>query len=334
MPPDAPSGSDGSRDQQQSPLTSRPPRTQARRVRHWHVTAPDPSPLAAVEQFQRPEAPLVVHLAVALDPVAQVEVVEPLLARPLELPQDRQRAEPARRLVRIEERVDRRQRAFDAVGHRHGQQPAAGAELQEAAVRPRADQELLELRRAVVVHPAAEVAREEIAPVQRELFVGAPRRDHAHGDIGIAAQAAALAAVGDEVGHRHAHRHAGPAAAAVRAVDQVAGAAEAPAERLRIEPRQARVARIQHQVARGAVGKVAARVRAGVEHAQALVVAGRDVAHGYAARGGAAGGWSCGGGRAGAFGMAASIAPGLAAAATVRLLNAAGSLSSGSAAGR
>src|SRR3546814_6152064 len=73
---------------------------------------------------------------------------------------------------------------------------------------------------------AAAMARLEVALVQGELLVGALRGHHAHGDVGIAAQAAALAAVGDEVGHRHAHRHAGAAVAAVGAVDEVAGAAE------------------------------------------------------------------------------------------------------------
>src|SRR3546814_12757284 len=58
---------------------------------------------------------------------------------------------------------------------------------------------------------AAAMARLEVALVQGELLVGALRGHHAHGDVGIAAPAAALAAVGDEVGHRHAPRHAGAA---------------------------------------------------------------------------------------------------------------------------
>src|SRR3546814_7076749 len=118
--------------------------------------------------------------------------------------------------VRIFEVVHGRERAFDAVGHGHAEHAAVDAELEETPVRPRADQELLELAGAVVVHAAAAMARLEVALVQGELLVGALRVHHAHGDVGIAAQAAALAAVGDEVGHRHAHCHAGAAVAAVR----------------------------------------------------------------------------------------------------------------------
>src|SRR3546814_8852150 len=73
--------------------------------------------------------------------------------------------------------------------------------------------------------------------VQGELLVGALRGHHAHGDVGIAAQAAALAAVGDEVTDGDAYRHAGAAVAAVGTVDEVAGAAESPVQCLRVETR-------------------------------------------------------------------------------------------------
>src|SRR3546814_15277888 len=81
-----------------------------------------------------------------------------------------------------------------------------------------------------------------------------------------------------EVGHRHAHRHAGAAVAAVGAVDEVAGAAESPVQCLRVEARQARIARVEDKVARGALGEIAARRGPGVEHARALALAVRSAA--------------------------------------------------------
>src|SRR5690606_12809488 len=68
-------------------------------------------------------------------------------------------------------------------------------------------------------------------------------------------------------------RHAGAAAHAVRAIDDVAGAAEPPLQRLRIETGQAIVVRIEHQVARHPLGPVAAGVVAGVEQPQVVVLA-------------------------------------------------------------
>ncbi|KAG1533862.1 hypothetical protein G6F50_015727 [Rhizopus delemar] len=106
------------------------------------------------------EAALVVHLLVAADPVAQVDVRQALAAGPFDLLQDREGTQPARGVLRVEEGVDRRQAVLGDVGHRHSQQLAglavvAGqAHLHEAGVRPAADQELLELVRAVVVHAA------------------------------------------------------------------------------------------------------------------------------------------------------------------------------------
>src|SRR3546814_1233817 len=79
-------------------------------------------PSAAGECFQRPEAALVIHLAVALDPVAHVQVVQALVARPRDLPQDREGAQAACGFVRIVEGVHGRERAFDAVGHGHAEQ--------------------------------------------------------------------------------------------------------------------------------------------------------------------------------------------------------------------
>src|SRR3546814_2987609 len=133
------------------------------------------SDVCSSDLFQRPEAALVIHLAGALDPVAHVQVVQALGARPRDLPQDREGAQAAFGFVRIVEGVHSRERAFDAVGHGHAEQAAVDAELEETPVRPRADQELLELAGAVVVHAAAAMARLEVALVQGELLVGALR---------------------------------------------------------------------------------------------------------------------------------------------------------------
>src|SRR3546814_8516826 len=113
-------------------------------------------PSAACECFQRPEAALVIHLAVALDPVAHVQVVQALVARPRDLPQDREGAQAACGFVRIVEGVHGRERAFDAVSHGHAEQAAVDAELEETPVRPRADQELPELAGAGEIGRAEE----------------------------------------------------------------------------------------------------------------------------------------------------------------------------------
>src|SRR3546814_20167801 len=116
------------------------------------------------------------------------------------------------------------------------------------------------------------MARLEVALVQGELLVGALRGHHAHGDVGITAQAAALAAVVDEVAVGDAHRHAGAAVAAVGAVDTFARPAESPVQFLRVESLHARVPRVEDQVARGSRGELTAWIRPGAEPPQALLV--------------------------------------------------------------
>ena len=144
---------------------------------------------------------------------------------------------------------------------------AVFAQFQKAALVPGADQELFEFRRAVVVHAATRVLGQQVPAIQRQVLLGAHRRDDPRVDIRIARQATTLAAVGLERGHRHAHRDAGLAAHATGPVHDIAGTAEAPVQRLRIQLRQARVAWVQDQVARLAVRPVAAGMRAGPEHA-------------------------------------------------------------------
>src|SRR5690606_6637392 len=69
------------------------------------------------------------------------------------------------------------------------------------------------------------------------------------------------------------------AADAVWAVNDVAGAAEAPLQRLRVEAGQALVVRVEHQVAGDAPGPVATGVVAGMEQPQVLVRAHRGGQH-------------------------------------------------------
>lgn len=65
----------------------------------------------------------------------------------------------------------------------------------------------------------------------------------------------------------------------MRPVDDVARAAETPAERERIPVGEARIARIEHEVARLSFRPVAAGMQPGVEEAEVVLVAGRGVAH-------------------------------------------------------
>ena len=142
------------------------------------------------------------------------------------------------------------------------------AQFKEPALRPLADQELVELRDPVAIHAAIAMARAEIALVQREMLVGAfapvaraRRRRHCAAGSGAGCDRAGTA-------HRNPHGHAGMATVALRPIDDVAGATESPAQRQRIQARQARVARIDHQVARIALGPVAAGMLGGLEQAQ------------------------------------------------------------------
>src|ERR1700678_1497549 len=69
----------------------------------------DPGPAGRPQQLQRAEAGLVVHLVAALDPVAQVDEGQGGLLGVADVVEDRERAQAAARLVRIEEAVDQRQ---------------------------------------------------------------------------------------------------------------------------------------------------------------------------------------------------------------------------------
>src|SRR5690606_9030690 len=89
----------------------------------------------------------------------------------------------------------------------------------------------------------------------------------------VARQATPLTAAGCERRHGNAHRHTGTAAVAMRAVEDVARAAESPQQCLRIRLSQSRIVGIEHQVARHAVGPVAASVIAGMEQSQVVVIA-------------------------------------------------------------
>src|SRR6185312_17569087 len=74
------------------------------------------APVAAIEQFQRCEARLVIHLRMACDPETQVDVSQIAFARQFDLAQDRAGAESACGFVRIEKRVDRGQTGRGEIG--------------------------------------------------------------------------------------------------------------------------------------------------------------------------------------------------------------------------
>src|SRR6202011_1825449 len=98
-----------------------------------------------------------------------------------------------------------------------------------------------------------------------EILIGVVCRLDAKLQIAVALQAAALAAIGVELRYRDTRGNAGVAAAALRAINVTAGAAEA--------ARQCRIVylwkmwrcRIDHQIARRTLREVAARVRQRLE---------------------------------------------------------------------
>src|SRR5690348_15048122 len=87
------------------------------------------APVAAVEQFERGKARLVVHFRMACDPESEVYEREAALARQFDLAQDRAGAESARRCGRIEKSVYRRQSSRGEVSHGDGQQAFAQAQF-------------------------------------------------------------------------------------------------------------------------------------------------------------------------------------------------------------
>src|SRR5206468_16252 len=95
----------------------------------------DPRPAFGGEPLLRPETTLVVHLARARDPIAEIDVRQAHAPRPRDVVEDHERAGRALRLIRLEERVDHRQPVGEHVGERDGEQ-LAGAAAIDRAVRP------------------------------------------------------------------------------------------------------------------------------------------------------------------------------------------------------
>src|SRR5581483_10089349 len=130
--------------------------------------------------------------------------------------------------------------------------------------------EVREILAAGLVHAAARMASTQIPRIEIVALVGQRRRVFADLHIGIAAQAALLAAVWHERRHVDAAGFAGVTAGAMRVIDVAAGAAEAAAQRQRIQPIQPRRRRIEHQILRGTRVEIAAGVRQGLEQADAF----------------------------------------------------------------
>ena len=201
------------------------------------------------------------------DPEAEIEILESAFAGDFDLLEDGEGAEPARALVRIVERIDRRQPGLAVVGYGHGEQALVLAQFDEAGRTPVGMQEAREVLWLGIVHAAVGVPPLQVAAVQGETFVAEPGRLDADLEVGIAFQAAALGAVGDERIDRNAAGDAGAATRAVRDVDVAAGAPIAALQAEFVELVQMRRARIDDQILGRAFGKITAGMRQGLEQA-------------------------------------------------------------------
>ncbi len=96
---------------------------------------------------------------------------------------------------------------------------------------------------------------------QLEVLLLEHGRVRDHRQILVAVPHAPLSAIGPEAIYRDTHRDAGVAVTAMRAVDQVAAAAETEAHESRVLAAVERLTRIEEQRGGGASGQVTARVR-------------------------------------------------------------------------
>src|SRR5690606_16260604 len=188
---------------------------------------PEHPPLRSVQDFQWPEATLVVHLGVFLQPVAQVDVIEVFAFRQLQQLENGEGAKTARFRGRRIEGVDRREPVAQPVEYRHADELVAFAHLQVASLAPGREQEVRVLRRALGVHLAFRMPPLLVVVVQRQQRGVTPGALHGNMQVAVAAQVAALAAVGTEAMHVDARRAAGAAGVAFRPVDVAATTAEA-----------------------------------------------------------------------------------------------------------
>src|SRR5215467_493573 len=91
-----------------------PQQVRARRWRDWCTNRRiwrllvDPLPAVRGEPFLRQEAALVVHLARAFDPIAEIDVRQSHAPRARDVVENHEGAERTRRLIRLEERIDHR----------------------------------------------------------------------------------------------------------------------------------------------------------------------------------------------------------------------------------
>src|ERR1700692_2105669 len=99
------------------------------RLRRYFARGIDAQPAGGGEALLRQEAALVVHLLRAFDPVAEIDVRQPLPPRAGDVVEDHEGAERAAFLRGFEERIYHRQPVAEHVGQRHSHQllVAAGA---------------------------------------------------------------------------------------------------------------------------------------------------------------------------------------------------------------
>src|ERR1035437_2822859 len=150
------------------------------------------------------------------------------------------------------------------------------AEFDETRRAPGGVEKTVEILGARVVHAALRMACAQVALVERKVFVGVIRVRDVYGEIGIAREAAALAAIRPETSDWYAARDAGTAAAALRVVDMATSASIAALHRQIVDVRQLRCARIDHDVLCRTIAEITARMRQGLKEADDIRTHGRD----------------------------------------------------------
>src|SRR3546814_10013857 len=119
------------------------------------------APLRPLQRFQRMESALVIHLAAAFYPVAQIDIVEIGQPHEADLFEHRQRSEAARLCLRIKEGIDRRERPRQMIDDGDSEQLFAVAKTPVAHIQQRAFEEGVEGFAILWIHAAAGVARSE-----------------------------------------------------------------------------------------------------------------------------------------------------------------------------
>src|SRR5262252_2138413 len=197
----------------------------------------DSRPTFWCKPFLRQETPLVVHLAGAPDPVAEVHICKAHTPRPRNVVKNHESAEGPVLGLGLIERIDHGQPVFEHVGQRHGQEFAlvGGACMRIAPAvfdQPGLDMAVLDHHSVVeyrhIGHSTVVVAGVKISAEYGILLGGRHCYPYFADEVAIAVEHATHVAGRTKLLRDNPHRHARPAALAGRPVGDRLATPEAP----------------------------------------------------------------------------------------------------------